>query len=351
MTESDTALELMGVPGSPYTRKMLALLRYRRIPYHLLPGSRHLLAADSGRFRSRPQPKVALLPTFYLKDETGTERAVCDTTPLIREFEVRYAGRSVIPEHPALAFIDYLLEDYADEWLTKPMFHYRWSYAEDISKAGQMLPRWNNTTTDELQIAQKSRQISELQISRLHYVGSSELTRETIEQSFNRLLTLLDKHLQQFPFLLGNRPAACDFAIYGQLTCLALFDPTPQQKVIEQAPRVYAWTESMEDLSGYETLKDDWIKPASLPQTLLALLQEVGRIYVPYLLANAKSVANSEQEMVMELDGKPWRQSPFRYQAKCLQWIRQEFSRLSDGDRNLLENQLHPTAVLDLFSD
>ena len=51
MTESDTALELMGVPGSPYTRKMLALLRYRRIPYHLLPGSRHLLAADSGRFR------------------------------------------------------------------------------------------------------------------------------------------------------------------------------------------------------------------------------------------------------------------------------------------------------------
>ena len=351
MTESDIALELMGVPGSPYTRKMLALLRYRRIPYRLLPGSRHLLAADSDRFRSRPQPKVALMPTFYLKDESGTEQAVCDTTPLIREFELRYAGRSVIPEHPALAFIDYLLEDYADEWLTKAMFHYRWSYAEDIDKAGQMLPRWNNTTADELQIAQKSRQISELQISRLHYVGSSELTRETIEQSFNRLLTLLDKHLQQFPFLLGNRPAACDFAIYGQLTCLALFDPTPQKKVIAQAPRVYAWTESMEDLSGYETLKDDWIKPAGLPQTLIGLLQEVGRIYVPYLLANGASVANGEKEMAMELDGRPWRQSPFRYQAKCLQWIRKEFTRLSAADRNLLENQLRPTAVLDLLSD
>ena len=341
----------MGVPGSPYTRKMLALLRYRRIPYRLLPGSRHLLAADNDRSRPRPQPTVALLPTFYLRDETGTEQAVCDTTPLIREFEVRYTGRSVIPAYPALAFIDYLLEDYADEWLTKAMFHYRWSYAEDIDKAGQMLPRWNNTTADEAQIAQKSRQISELQISRLRYVGSSELTRETIEHSFDRLLNLLDEHLQQFPFLLGKRPAACDFAIYGQLTCLALFDPTPQQKVIRQAPRIYAWTESMEDLSGYETLKDDWIKPESLPQTLIALLQEVGRIYVPYLLANGDAVANGEQEMTMELEGRPWRQSPFRYQAKCLRWIRQEFTRLAESDRTLLENQLQATAVLELFAD
>ena len=27
-----TAVELMGAPGSPYTRKMLALMRYRHIP-------------------------------------------------------------------------------------------------------------------------------------------------------------------------------------------------------------------------------------------------------------------------------------------------------------------------------
>ena len=30
-----TVVELMGAPGSPYTRKMLALMRYRHIPYRI----------------------------------------------------------------------------------------------------------------------------------------------------------------------------------------------------------------------------------------------------------------------------------------------------------------------------
>ena len=30
-----TIVELMGAPGAPYTRKMLALMRYRHIPYRI----------------------------------------------------------------------------------------------------------------------------------------------------------------------------------------------------------------------------------------------------------------------------------------------------------------------------
>ena len=67
-------LALSGAPGSPYTRKMLAVLRYRRIPYRFL-------MSGSAAQAAMPQPKVQLLPTFYLPDETGTLQAVTDSTP------------------------------------------------------------------------------------------------------------------------------------------------------------------------------------------------------------------------------------------------------------------------------
>jgi len=195
MKITDDYLLLMGVPGSPYTRKMLSLLRYRRIPYRLLPGGRQEAASDTRRFPARPQPRVRLLPTFYLKDENGVEQAVCDSTPLIRRFEEQFEGRSVIPSNPWLSLIDYLIEDYADEWLTKAMSHYRWSYAPDIHKAGQMLPRWNNSTASEADIAEQAKTITQRQVSRLSYVGSNALTSATIENSFKSLLGKLDKHL------------------------------------------------------------------------------------------------------------------------------------------------------------
>lgn len=345
MTTHQAPLEFMGVPGSPYTRKMLALLRFRRIPYRLLPGSRHLLKPDPGRYKSRPDPKVALLPTFYLTDESGQETAVCDSTPLIREFESSFQGRSVIPTDPALAFIDYLLEDYADEWLTKAMFHYRWSYPADIEKAGQLLPRWTNISASDADIEQRSRAISERQISRLRYVGSNDITRKTIEDSFKRFIDLLDKHLQCLPFLLGKRPAACDFSIYGQLTCMALFDPTPQQVILERAPRVYAWTELLEDLSGYETVEGDWLDTEQCPASLVAILGELGKLYAPYLLANSAAVSSGQERLLTQLDGRAWEQNPFPYQDKCLRWIRQLFSELPQEASERVSKLVQDTGI------
>jgi len=66
-------------------------------------------------------PKVALLPTFIFEDKEHPYSMV-DSTPIIRKLEQSYKGRSVLAKDPALAFIDYLLEDFADEWCTKYMF-------------------------------------------------------------------------------------------------------------------------------------------------------------------------------------------------------------------------------------
>jgi len=354
MTTFTEPLELMGVPGSPYTRKMLALLRYKRLNYRLIPGSRWKVKNDSARYIKRAEPKVRLLPTFYGRDDTGDEVAVCDSTPLIRQFDKTFPDRAVIPSNPSLALVNSIIEDYADEWLTKAMFHYRWKYAADIEKAGQMLPRWNNITAPDSIMDEKAKEISALQISRLRYVGSNDITRETIENSYIRILRILDKHLTNWPFLLGNRPASSDFAIYGQLTCLALFDPTPQALVIKHAPRVYAWTEVLEDLSGYEILDSDWgdenTNLKSLTEVLSPLLSEISDIYIPYLVANKDAVSAASKTMNTTLDGREWEQQPFPYQVKCLQALTDEFNELSQADRKDFDEIASATDIVSSLS-
>ena len=342
-------IELMGAPGSPYTRKVVALLRYRRIQYRLLPGSRHMIEPNSDRYAERPQPKIPLLPTFYVTDDSGEEAAICDTSPVIRQLESLESERSVIPEDPVMSLINFIVEDFADEWLTKAMFHYRWSYEDDIHKAGVLLPRWNNISADDRALEKMGEEIRSLQISRLRYVGSNETTCKTIEDSFKRFIQLFDKHLTQQGFFFGNRPSSADFAIYGQLTCLALFDPTPQQIVLQQAPRVHAWAEMMEDLSGYETLGNDWIKPSELPETLTELLKEIGRLYVPYLLANDRAYTEGHKSFQTALAGTNWEQSTFPYQVKCLQWIRDEYYRLNKTQQEAALNIFQDTEIAELF--
>ena len=149
---TDHALRIVGMPGSPYSRKMRAVLRYRRIPYAWV----HQASPEA---RGLPQPRVALLPQLILRGPDGAPEAAIDSTPLIRRLEGLYAARAVIPPDPVMAFVDALLEDYGDEWLTKPMFHYRWAFAPDVARAAAILPRWSRTNHPESQAVALGRAI------------------------------------------------------------------------------------------------------------------------------------------------------------------------------------------------
>jgi glutathione S-transferase len=343
MTEATLPLRLRGAPGSPYTRKMLALLRYRRIPYRfIVRGSRE----DQGL----PEPKVSLLPTFFLPGPDGRVDAVVDSTPLIRRFEREFAGRNVVPPRPALAFLDALLEDYADEWLTRAMFHYRWAFAPDIAKASAILPLWSRIDLPSEQWRAWGRQFAERQIGRLRVVGSNEITGPVIEASYRRFLALFDAALGASPFLMGGRPGAADFGVYGQLTQLALFDPTPATLTLAEAPRCVAWVERMEDLSGLEPEDADWVSADPAPEPLRALLAEVGRVHAPFLLANAAAIASGAGQVECSIDGKPWRQAPFPYQGKCLDALRKQYGALAAPERVVVDAALSGTGCEVLFA-
>lgn len=43
------------------------------------------------------------------------------------------------------------------------------------------------------------------------------------------------------------------------------------------------------------------------------------------------------------VEGRPWVQEPFPYQGKCLQWLRVDYARLDEADRERLDGMLAGT--------
>ena len=338
-------LKLIGGVGSPYTRKMLSYLRYKRIPHAMIWG-------DPGAYLEKmglEKPKPGLLPTFILPDESGNLKAVTDSSPIIRRLDREVSDRSTIPSDPALAFLNYLLEDYADEWGTKFMFHYRWRDTKDAENAGTILPLQMMGTMPDEMLNNFKTMISKRQIDRLWVVGSNNDTASIIDASLRRLLQILEKHFVSNPYLIGKRPSSSDFALFGQLSQLVNFDPTPREIVHEISKRTVAWVGVVEDLSGLEVSDKDWLQLENLPQTIVELLIEIGKGYVLALLANTKAIENDEKEWETEIDGCIWRQKSFPYQAKCLKWINEEYNLLTDSDKTKVNNLLKDTGCEELL--
>ncbi|MDZ7781632.1 MAG: glutathione S-transferase N-terminal domain-containing protein [Halioglobus sp.] len=336
---SQERLRLIGATGSPYTRKMVALLRYRRIPYSIQWADPASTLDGMGIEKPRP----TLHPTFLFADGDGSVKPACDSTPIIRRLETLYAGRSVLPDDPALAFIDYLVEDFADEWCTKYMFHYRWYPREDADNAGTLLPLAMDVTCPADVLQQFKQAFTERQVGRLYVVGSNDTTAPVIDASYRRFLTAMEHHLQQQPFVLGHRPGAGDFALFGQLSQLVGFDPTSRAIAHEVSPRTVAWVDRMEDQCGLEPGDADWGRLDEQPDSLRELLGEIGRVYVPALRANAAAMEKGEKTWEAQIDGATWTQQTFPYQAKCLRWINEEYRALTDAERERVDRVLAGT--------
>ena len=332
-------IKLIGNNGSPYTRKMVSFLRYKHIPYKIIWG-------EPEEYLDRhhiEKPKPVLHPTFLFENSDEKIIAVTDSTPLIRKLEKKFASRSTIPSNPVLKFLNYLLEDYGDEWGTKFMFHYRWYDEKDIDNAGTLLPLYANSTLTNEELSSKKEKIASRQLGRVWVVGSNKKTAPLIDKSLKKVISILEDHFISHPFLLGSRPASADFALFGQLSQLVGFDPTPRSIIQKISMRTVAWVGKTEDLSGLEPDSEDWISDSTLPRTLKSIFSEIGTTYVPSMLKNEDAFNKGQERWNAEILDSEWEQRTFPYQVKCLQWIREEFESLTPNDQQKTLNLLKET--------
>jgi hypothetical protein len=176
-------------------------------------------------------------------------------------------------------------------------------------------------------------------VNRVWFVGSSEQTAPQIEASFSDGVALLEAHLASRPYLFGARPAFGDFGLWGQVYN-AWTDPTAGA-IVNGSPRVAAWVERMLDPKAEGHFEDY----AQLAATLEPLLErQVGRLFLPWSVANAQALADGSEEFSVELDGRTWMQKPQKYHARSLAQIRKKYAAL--GDRATLDPILERTGCL-----
>ena len=324
---------LHGIGPSPYSVKMRAILRYRRIPFVWA-------ATGDPRAVAVAHNLPPAIPVLTFPDG----RVMNDSTPLAYALEREHPGqRSIIPDDPVQAYLSDLLEDFGDEWVTKIMFHYRWYYEADRKFA----QAWVVTSRDPL-MADKERRdamqgFNDRQVGRMAMVGCTEQNRPILEDSYRLILDTLDRHVRATPFLFGSRPSLADFGLYGQLQILSV-DPTPEAEMRSRAVDVYCWLLRLDDASGVD---GQWSDPAALlPDTLRTLLKHCGETYLPFLAANLKALQESHDEVALDITGRPYAQAPFRYQAKCYDALRKKLAALPGDARKRLDPILEEAGCL-----
>ena len=305
---------LYGAELSPYSVKVRSYLRFKGVEFEWLTRT----AARQDEFaRYAKQPLVPVLVD-------ADDNAMQDSTPMLEQLERELAEPSATPSDPALAFIAALLEDYADEWLNKAMFHYRWSYPEDQDSAARRIVEMifeGAEAPEGIEASVKTRMIG-----RLHHVGSSPESAPVIEGSVNAALASVERLLGSRQYLLGGRPSFADFGLACQFAQL-LSDPTPGAILRAQAPNIVRWVERMEN----PTVEGEFVPLAEVRDQLTDLLRgEIAGAYLAWAAANAQAVADDARGVSIEIAGTTFYQKPQRYAAKALAELTRKRAAVDD---------------------
>ena len=171
-------------------------------------------------------------------------------------------------------------------------------------------------------------------------LGATAENKPLLEESYVRMLAAFEPHVGMTSYLFGSRPSLADFAWFGQLSEMAT-DPTPMRIMREKAPFTDHWVRRLDDASGVE---GNWYPRAqALGGMAEALLRIAGELYLPFLVANAEAFARGLDRLEINVWGLPYALTPFKYQVKCLQQLRDTFAALDAEDRVALRPVLERT--------
>ena len=331
---STEPLKLRGASISYFTGKMENYFRLKGIPYQL-----EAMNFPSEVKRNQQRVGISQMPVVGLPDG----RWMTDSTKMIQWFEGEYPDNPVVPEDPVLAFICYLLEDWADEWWWRPAMHYRWYYEEGARFASGHLAR---EVMDGYPLPLFGRRIVLRRRQRQGYTVGDGIGPDAVagvEADVATLFSSFEQIFESRPFLLGDYPTLADIGFSGPFFRHFALDPIPLQIMRHTAPRTLEWVTRLWN-SSPSSVQGSLVD--GVPDDIRELLQHMARGYMPYLNANVEAIKKGDARFTATVDGVTYRRArSSQYRIWCLDELRQHYRNLTQTGTADLALLLRETGI------
>lgn len=230
--------ELFAWGSSPYSAKVRAYFKYRKIAYKEITPS-------IVTFRKRLIPKVGkmIMPVVIRNDG----HVMQDSTDIICQIEASMGvGRvSIFPNNPVLQLVNLLLELNADEWMVMSAMRYRWQRPGNrdyiVQDFGDCIAPWLPKPLRKF----AGRKVADRMQAHLRRLGIEGDMGAAIDAWTESYLAAMNKILADQPYILGSHPTLADFAIFGPVSAHLYRDPASRE-VLEPHQHVVAWIERLQ---------------------------------------------------------------------------------------------------------
>ena len=328
-----------GLTRSYFTRKVTGYLDYTDRPWRLTPmgpdPAGHPAAATAGW--------TGAIPVV----DTPSGEPMWDSTSIIEHLDQSPdtpPAHGVLPDDPTQRFLCYLLDDLSDEWHYRPAVGSRWCYEANTITAG-----WQIAEELAVHVPLPGAIVREMVVATmtasLDHIG---IDVDQMDVWMSEVVTpwfaALGAHLDPSHggYLFGNRPSLADFAVFGANAAHFVGDPFCRALVDEHGPAATAHTHRLRTPERQEI--GDWSEPGEVPETLIAVIAEAGRHYLPWV-----AEATVHGSAVVELaDGVETRIASSRF----LEWARGVLlARYVELRSDELDGVLEQAGVLGYFAD
>ncbi|MBA4314398.1 MAG: glutathione S-transferase family protein [Limnobacter sp.] len=327
---------LYGWHLSYFTGKALCYLRYKQVD--------HVIKAVNLFTLTRTIKKktgAAVMPVL----KTPSGEWIQDTSEIIDYIESLHHMNPVTPNTPVQEFASMLLEAWGDEWWVPIAMHTRWNYPENFAlfeqDAGKALLPWAPRFLQNKAAQRPAKMLRGM----LPFVGIVPEQYNTMNGWTVHMLDALNRHFEQFPFLLGERPSLGDFGLVGTMYGHLGRDPWPKRELIEPRVHLNAWLERMKNPAVHADkllLGNDEI-PASLNpifksvfEEFIPMVAQVGELATQYAQQNGlnQRLPRRIGEVTTTMGGKPFKRGALPYMIWMMQRALDCYAHMADSDKH-----------------